>query len=146
MVYKSKIDLWLGLLLFIVMPCIAIIIPGYEFFSGDQVAGYIGLGAAVFYGALLFGLVLPTQYEITEDTLIVRHGLVRHTILLEDIQGVMPSRNLLSSPALSLDRLHVDRGTRLPLLISPKDKEGFLEDLARCCAHLKRDGAGLVKY
>ena len=144
MVYKSKIDWWLGLILFVVVPGIVILIPGYAFFTGDPVGGYIGLGSAVFYGALLFGLVVPMQYEITDDTLVVRHGLVRYTIRIEDIRGVTPSRNPLSSPALSLDRLNIDRGKQLPLLISPEDKASFLKDLAGQCSHLKFEGNSLV--
>ncbi len=144
--YKSKIDWWLGLILFIIVPGIVIVVPGYAYLTGDPVAGYIGLGSVVFYGGLMFGLVLPVHYELTGDTLIVRHGLVRQKIPFDNIQGVTPSRNPISSPALSLDRLHIDRGTSLPLLISPEDKDGFLNDLAGRCAHLKREGDRLVSH
>ena len=144
MVYRSKIDWWLGLILFIVVPGIVIVVPGYAYLTGDPAAGYIGLGVVVFYGALIFGLVWPVHYELTGDTLIVRHGLFHQKILYGDIQSVTPSHNPISSPALYLDRLNIDRGTALPLLISPEDKEGFLEDLAGRCAHLKLEGDRLV--
>ena len=144
MIYKTKIDWWLGLILFIVAPGFVVLVPAYAFMEGDPVAGYVGLGVVVFYGALLFGFLFPMYYEITDETLVVRHGLVRRTMPLESIQNVTPSRNPISSPALSLDRLNIDRGTRLPLLISPDDKEGFLKNLAGRCAHLKLEGDRLV--
>ena len=57
-----------------------------------------------------------------------------------------PTRNPLSSPALSLDRLRVthrassgERG----LLISPADTAGFLAALAEHCPQLVRTSDGL---
>ncbi len=47
-----------------------------------------------------------------------------------EIESVIPSRNLLSSPACSLDRLHVRYpSSRRGVLISPEDESGFLSGL-----------------
>jgi hypothetical protein len=44
---------------------------------------------------------------------------------------VVPTRNPLSSPALSLDRLHIRYGgSRMGIMISPVNKAVFLQDLA----------------
>ena len=47
-------------------------------------------------------------------------------IPVADIVGVTPSRNPLSSPALSMDRLNISYGKRKFILVSPEDKAGFI--------------------
>jgi hypothetical protein len=42
------------------------------------------------------------------------------------------SRSPFSSPALSLDRLQIDYGAGKSILISPADKEGFIEAIEEC--------------
>lgn len=63
-----------------------------------------------------------------------------------EISEVRPTHNPLSSPALSLDRLHVQYGPGFlkAVMISPADREGFLEDLAQQ-AGLKRAGDRLAR-
>lgn len=39
---------------------------------------------------------------------------------------ITPSRNPLSSPALSIDRLKIQFGKRKFVLVSPEDKAGFI--------------------
>jgi hypothetical protein len=43
-----------------------------------------------------------------------------------DITAITPTSNPLSSPALSLDRLRIDYGKGRSVMISPRDKQGFL--------------------
>src|SRR4029450_9429711 len=53
----------------------------------------------------------------------------RGSAVLVVLMGMVPIRNPLSSPALSLDRLRIEvRGAR-PVLISPADRAAFLADL-----------------
>ncbi len=59
----------------------------------------------------------------------VRFGVIKQTIKYGDIVHVVPTRNPLSSPALSLDRLEIKFGDTW-VLVSPKDKEEFMRDLA----------------
>jgi len=66
---------------------------------------------------------------VTEDALIIHGGLFKKTILLSSILSVTETRNPLSSPAFSLDRLAIKFGEGKTILISPKDKAGFLRDL-----------------
>jgi hypothetical protein len=58
----------------------------------------------------------------------------------------MTTRNPPSSPALSLDRLRVQfgRGWGKAVMISPADRNGFLDDLARK-AGLNREGDRLFR-
>jgi hypothetical protein len=81
-----------------------------------------------------------------EHHLLVRFGICRQRIPLADIAEVHPTHNPLSSPALSLDRLRVQYGQGFfkAVMISPADRNGFLDDLAHK-AGLKREGDRLVR-
>ncbi len=75
---------------------------------------------------LLFSIFTRTHYTVENGELRVVSGPFRRTIPLAEISSIEPSRNPLSSPALSLDRLKVSYGNKKFVLISPADKSGFL--------------------
>ena len=76
---------------------------------------------------LLFGwLFWATRYVVKNNALTIYTGFGKVCIPIESIKSVTPSRNLLASPALSLDRLEISYGKNQSILISPKDKSGFL--------------------
>ncbi len=75
---------------------------------------------------LLVSVLRSTYYEVVGRNLLVRSGPFKKTIPVADIREITPSRNILSSPALSLDRLKIRYGKRAFILVSPEDKEGFL--------------------
>jgi Bacterial PH domain len=106
--------------------------------------------------ALLLLIVWPMDYDPGasgpdgEPILLVRCGrLVRYRIPLAEIREVRPSAEVGSSPASwSYDRLKVVYRTgsiHRCLLISPRDRDGFLDELARRVTHLERDGDSLMK-
>ena len=80
---------------------------------------------------LLFSVFRNTYYEVTNTDLRVVSGPFRWTIPLSDITDVQPTRNPLSSPALSLDRLKVSYGKRKFVLVSPADKDGFIRAIGQ---------------
>lgn len=47
------------------------------------------------------------------------------------ITRITPTRTILSAPASSFDRLQIDMIKGSPLVVSPKDKEGFIQELRR---------------
>jgi membrane protein YdbS with pleckstrin-like domain len=75
---------------------------------------------------LLFSIFTRTHYTIADGELRVVSGPFRRTVSLSEITSIEPSRNPLSSPALSLDRLKVSYGNKKYVLVSPADKAGFL--------------------
>ena len=78
----------------------------------------------------------------------MRAAFFRWRIPLDQIIEVYPTHNPLSSPALSLDRLRINykrpSGKTWWVMISPKEKEQFLDDLAKA-AGLEKDGNRLVR-
>jgi uncharacterized protein (DUF58 family) len=76
--------------------------------------------------ALLFSMFRNTWYEVGKTELRIVCGLFKWKIAIEDIADIRPTRNPLSAPALSLDRLKISYGKRKFMLVSPSDKEGFI--------------------
>ena len=92
-----------------------------------------------FCGMAWFPWVLAaTDYTLTDTDLRVRSGPFRWRVPLHEIRSIAPTHNPLSSPALSLDRLRIEHGERKWLMISPRDKDGFLRELESRRAALRR--------
>ena len=143
--YPSKIDGWVVPLLF--LPPVASIVVCVALVFGLGASGLAwGLASVLLVLGIYIGLVFPMRYGLDDTHLHVRFGLCRPRIPLADISEVYPTRNPLSSPALSLDRLHVQYGQGFfkAVMISPADRNGFLDDLAQK-AGLKREGDRLVR-
>ena len=84
---------------------------------------------------ILVGVGLPlwvlgsTRYTLMDAELRVRSGPFRWRVPLREVREITPTRDPLSSPALSLDRLRIDYGRGKWIMISPRDKELFIREL-----------------
>ncbi len=132
--YRSKKDTWLvallcGIVLLLFALCILyLLLPGVP-----KGAAWLVLILDIALGAFFLALITTTYYEITPAALVVHSVGLHREIPLGAIQQVFPTRNPLTGPALSLDRLQVDYsidGQARFALISPEDKLGFMQDLA----------------
>jgi hypothetical protein len=143
--YKSKVDWWLVPLLAVPL-VVASVVATSSAMTGDPIQMAWGFGSLLFVTAIYVGLVFPMRYGIGGDRLIIRFCVRRQNVLLQNILEVRPTRNPLSSPALSLDRLHIQFGTGIfkAVMISPTQRERFLSDLAQS-AGLHREGDRLVR-
>ena len=90
----------------------------------------IGVSAIVALGLPVW-LLLSTYYLVDAGNLMIRSGPFRWSISISEIKSVEPSRSLLSSPALSLNRLEIQYGRGKTVLVSPKDVEGFRNAIGR---------------
>ena len=73
-------------------------------------------------------LLRSTYYLIDGDTLVIRSSFLKWRVPIAKIRSVTPTRNPLSSPALSLDRLAILYDGK-QILVSPQDKQRFIEAL-----------------
>jgi len=88
------------------------------------------------------------NHEITASTLNIQSGFLRWHIPIAAIERVYPTRNPLSSPVLSLNRLQVDyrKGGKIgAILISPKNKAAFMQNLVANEAGLKMSEGQVVR-
>ena len=132
-VYRSKVDLWLVVVIAAVpIVLLEFILDGLN--TPDKFAELLALVIMLAVLGIFAWLYFSTRYTITGDFLLVKTGPFSWVIPIEDIVRIEPTRNPSSSPALSLDRLLIRYGQSAELMISPKDKSGFMDELKK---HLK---------
>lgn len=128
--FRSKVDGWLAtaLVASAAASAIAVVIVGVV---------ESPLLALAISPLLLLSVGLPmwllgaTSYTLDRTDLNVRCGPFAWRVPLREIRAVTATRNPLSSPALSLDRLRIDFGRMGSIMISPQDKEGFMQELRK---------------
>lgn len=122
-VYKSKIDWWLGLpLLYPIFLSVSSMIEG-------KWMGYIGISVIIL---LIFFISKTTRYIINENQLIVKSMfIVNERIEIYKIRKIEKTNSILSSPALSLDRIAVQYNKFDEVYISPEEKQLFVEELLK---------------
>ncbi|WET03778.1 PH domain-containing protein [Flavobacterium sp. YJ01] len=122
--FKSKIDLWLAFLL--------IVIFGFALIQFAYEKKWIGLSFIFCVISFIIHMFTTTFYTIERDKLRIKCGfLIDFTIEIKNVKKISETFNVLSSPALSLDRLEILYGKYDTVLISPKDKKRFIEELKR---------------
>lgn len=122
-IYKSKIDWWLGLVL--VYP----IFRSFESILAGEWFGYLLLGLIVMF--IVF-VSKTTRYIINENQLIVKcMFIVNERIEINKIRKIEKTNSILSSPALSLDRIAIKYNKFDDIYISPKEKQLFVEELLK---------------
>ena len=84
-----------------------------------------------------------TYYEVNGNQLYIRSGPFTWHIATDEIHSVLPSGSMLSSPALSLDRVEIQYGQRRSILVSPAHRSAFLEALAKASPGLAVHPTGL---
>ena len=136
LVFTAKIDAWL-LILIACSTAVCLYAAWLALSEAGQGRSTTAL-VLLLSAAIPVWIVLSTSYTLSVTQLRVRCGPFRWTIPLAEIRDVRPTRNPLSSPAPSLDRLRIDYGERRSVMISPRDKEGFLRELAARTANARR--------
>jgi hypothetical protein len=109
---------------------VAIIIGGIAVATTREEPRWVGpvlLSPVVIYLVLL---CFTTHYAIENEVLLIRCGFWKSRIPIREITSVRSTRNPLSSPAMSLDRLEIRYGSKGSVLISPKNKALFAEALS----------------
>ncbi len=120
--YHSKIDLVL------LLPLILGLGGGVVFMMLAH--AWVGLIIIVLASLFIAHVFLTTYYIVDSNTLIIRSGyLVNMRIDITTIKEIAETRDAISSPALSFDRLYIKYNQKSDVIVSPKDKEGFIQEL-----------------
>ena len=128
--FSSKVDAWLAAI--VVGAAVAALGVAGALLTSDVPSR---LPLAIFLAAIGGGVPLwvmgGTRYIVGPAELRIVSGPFRWRVPLRDIRTVTPTRNPLSSPALSLDRLRIDYGRRKWIMVSPRDRKAFVSELRR---------------
>lgn len=111
-------------------------IYGYIRFFSLSLSVFCSLFAGKEYFLLFFTISLAilfmwswfsTKYIVGEETITIRSGLVKKRIFIRDIKQISNTKNPIAAHALSFDRLEIIYGAHQTEIISPKEKEQFID-------------------
>ena len=130
MKFKSKIDLWLHLVVILFTILTLWLLYSY-------VTNKVSIVMLILFIAVLILIILPmylfTYYVFEDLYLRIRCGLmVNIKIYYKDIVSLKESKNLISSPALSMDRIEIKYYKNFHsdfIIISPERKQEFIDEL-----------------
>lgn len=122
-IYKSKVD-WLFFL--------PLAYPIFLCVSGF-VRGHYLISVITLIILVLIGLMIQkTEYTLSEGILNVKSGfLVNKEIEVKTIRKIEHSKSIISAPALSRDRLLLIYNKFDDILISPNEKQEFIDELLK---------------
>ena len=121
--YQSKVDLWLMCFIATVLMLPLLL----ALFLGESL--WPAILACALVVAFSLWLYTATKYIVTKDKVTICAGLYTVNIPLKAITSVKKSQDPISSPAFSLDRLHIAYGDGKSILISPKHQDRFLAEI-----------------
>lgn len=123
-VYKSKIGI--GLVLVIVL---VFVISSYNLILDKSWGGLLFMTLTAAFIAHLFH---QTYYTIDGNILKVKSGfLLKQSYEISQIKRITETHNPISAPAASLDRLEINLDNGKNVIISPKLKYDFIDDLKK---------------
>lgn len=122
-IYNSKIGLELVIPLIFVFGIVL-------FLTVIEKPNWIGIAILAPVIVFIVHMFLTTNYTIENDKLTIKCGfLFNKTIDINSIKKITETNNALSSPATSLDRLEITYGKFDSVIISPKQKQEFINDI-----------------
>lgn len=140
-IYPSKISY--GLLLFILL---IFLLP--FFISGKHVVGFntpfiiTFLTLTCSFGFILH-LFFTTKYIINNEILQIKSGiLINNKVNIKTIKSIQKTKSILSSPAASFDRILIKYNKYDEVIISPKNKLEFVNDLKIINPNISSDISG----
>jgi len=116
--YKSKV----GLEFIIPVLCLAVWGIYKSINDKNWIAGIVIIVTFIFLSFLSFGI----KYKINNENLEIGS---RHPIDIKTICKISETYNIMSAPAASIDRLEIMYKNGDTVLVSPKDKKGFINSL-----------------
>ena len=125
MIFHSKIDTWLAIVLWLASAVIfAAGISTIPFTTGVALLAPVSM---ICVGIGIIWTLFSTRYSVGHGHLQVNSGPFRWHVAISEITKITPTRSAISGPALSLDRLRIDyKGGKKSILVSPLSKQQFI--------------------
>lgn len=129
---KSKVDLWIKILIYLV---ILLMIWSVSLAEGiDQIIIFLIFSIVTIF---LLSFLFYTYYELRQDYIYIRAGILLYKIKYKNISTLKLSENFLSSAALSRKRIEIREKNKGFITgttyISPINREEFLKKFKEKC-------------
>jgi membrane protein YdbS with pleckstrin-like domain len=103
---------------------------GISAFLFNDTHAWVGILILMFVAVLLLYMFLSIRYTIDNSHLKIKGGFYYDkTIPIQKIRSIRETNNPLSAPAASMDRLEIKYNKYDTVLISPKEKQNFIDEL-----------------
>lgn len=120
--FRSKIGLELTAPLIIIMVTVFVLMM----MSGE--IPWFALVVPVLTTLFIVYVFMTTDYTVEGDILKVRSGfLINKAIDIRSILKISETNDPSSAPATSIDRLRIEYGEQQSILISPREKQAFID-------------------
>lgn len=129
-VFISKIDFWIASVLW-GSSFLTIAAPLWQWKQSEDGSLAQSLLFIIVFLPFIALMLMPlfgTKYTLTDRQLLINNGFSTQRIELKDVTHITPTRNAISAPALSLDRIKITYKNK-KVLISPKDKLLFYQEI-----------------
>ena len=127
--FSSKVDWWL---LVILMASVLLVIVGLGVTinqAPNATHAAVAVSVVLLILALIGSVLFRTYYQVDGNNLRIVSGPFHWNVPIDQISSVERTRNPLSSPALSLDRLRIRYAGKKSIMISPADRQRFMKAL-----------------
>ena len=133
MVFTSKKDLWMGIVIWIL---IAAFIWGlyHSTFVQINLLEIIVMTVMIY---LLGTVWFNTRYKIENNTIYISYGLIKKAFSIQDIKSIRQTTNPFVAPSLSVHRIEINYGLYKTIQISPKDIPAFVGELQKQNPHIQ---------
>lgn len=128
LVFVTRVDAWLVILVGLALSLC--FFEAWRLREASPAGSMAALGIGAFSLAAILAFTVPCRYTLEADHLFIRCGLIARRIPYSEMTRIALSTNVLSAPALSLQRVRIDHGRSFQL-VSPRDRKGFVEALSR---------------
>lgn len=99
-------------------------------FSGEEIS-FVPVIILLALIGLLMSIWFGTSYTFEKEYLHVRFGVIREKIYYHEMTNVVSSNSLLSSYALSRQRLALYTNKKIRAYLSPEDQDRFILELEK---------------
>ena len=131
--YNSKIGKGILIFLIISLGGSSILMIYQKAWFGVAIISSVGIFIAYIFSS--------TKYTISDQVLKIECGfLVNISIRVDSIKRISKSQNFISSPANSLDRLEIRYNLCDMVLVSPKNKIAFVQQLKEINPNIELKG------
>ncbi|HWL23789.1 MAG TPA: PH domain-containing protein [Ureibacillus sp.] len=133
MVFLSKKDIWMGLVIWGAIGSFLWVL--YEsLFTRINIVSIITMIIII---SLLLTIWFNTRYKIEGNQLKISYGVIRKSIALQDIKSIRYTKNPFVAPALSFKRVEINYGKYETIQVSPKEMDKFIIELQDKNPHIQ---------